>query len=96
MTSSRLSQIPKGERRNLGGVSIQGNKDRLDQGGFDNSLDRLTEPAMKEFLHFLTQQLVSNPGEVEVRETAGGLVSILELRVAKEDIGRVTERITRP
>jgi len=47
------------------------------------------EPAMKEFLRFLAQQLVSNPDEVDVRETAGGLVSILELRVAKEDVGRV-------
>ena len=44
---------------------------------------------MKEFLQFLAQQLVNNPSEVDVRETAGGLVSILELRVAKEDVGRV-------
>ena len=44
---------------------------------------------MKEFLQFVAQQLVANPDEVDVRETSGGLVSILELRVAKEDLGRV-------
>ncbi len=44
---------------------------------------------MKEFLQFVAQQLVASPDEVDVRETCGGLVSILELRVAKEDRGRV-------
>jgi predicted RNA-binding protein YlqC (UPF0109 family) len=44
---------------------------------------------MKEFLQFVAQQLVANPDEVDVRETSGGIVSILELRVAKEDLGRV-------
>ena len=44
---------------------------------------------MKELLRFLAQQLVNNPSEVDVRETSGGLVSMLELRVAKEDRGRV-------
>jgi predicted RNA-binding protein YlqC (UPF0109 family) len=45
--------------------------------------------AVKEFLQFVAQQLVANSDEVDVRETSGGLVSILELRVAKEDLGRV-------
>ena len=44
---------------------------------------------MKELLQFLAQQLVNNPNEVDVRETSGNLISILELRVAKEDLGRV-------
>ena len=44
---------------------------------------------MKEFLRFVAQQLVANPNEVDVRETSGGVISILELRVAKEDLGRV-------
>ena len=47
---------------------------------------------MKEFLQFVAQQLVANPNEVDVRETSGGVVSILELRVAKEDLGRVIGR----
>jgi uncharacterized protein len=44
---------------------------------------------MKEFLQFVARQLVNNPNAVEVSETRGDTVSILELRVAKEDLGRV-------
>jgi len=44
---------------------------------------------MKEVLQFVAQQLVNNPNPVEVRETRGDTASILELRVAKEDLGRV-------
>jgi uncharacterized protein len=44
---------------------------------------------MKKFLQFVVQQLVNNPNAVEVRETRGDTASILELRVAKEDLGRV-------
>ena len=44
---------------------------------------------MKEFLQFVAQQLVNNPDAVDVRETRGDTASILELRVAKEDLGRV-------
>jgi predicted RNA-binding protein YlqC (UPF0109 family) len=40
---------------------------------------------MKELVHFLAQQLVNNPDAVEVTEAA----TLLELRVAKEDLGRV-------
>jgi uncharacterized protein len=47
------------------------------------------EPAMKDLVQFLAQQLVNNPEAVEVRETQGETASILELRVAKEDLGRV-------
>jgi predicted RNA-binding protein YlqC (UPF0109 family) len=64
-------------------------KNRLDHGELKNLLSPRMEPAMKEFLQFLAQQLVNNPSEVDVRETTGDLVSILELRVAKEDVGRV-------
>ena len=44
---------------------------------------------MKELVTFLAKQLVNNPDSVEVRETQGETASILELKVAKEDIGRV-------
>jgi uncharacterized protein len=44
---------------------------------------------MKELVQFLAQQLVNNPDSVEVKETQGDTASILELRVAKEDLGRV-------
>ncbi len=44
---------------------------------------------MKELVQFLAQQLVNNPNEVEVKETQGDTASVLELRVAREDLGRV-------
>jgi predicted RNA-binding protein YlqC (UPF0109 family) len=44
---------------------------------------------MKELVQFIAQQLVTNPDAVEVKETQGETASMLELRVAKEDLGRV-------
>ena len=44
---------------------------------------------MKELVAFLAKQLVSQPDAVEVRETQGETASVLELKVAKEDLGRV-------
>jgi len=44
---------------------------------------------MKELVAFLARQLVSQPDAVEVRETQGETASVLELKVAKEDLGRV-------
>ncbi len=44
---------------------------------------------MKELVVFLAKQLVNNPDAVEVKETQGDTASVLELHVAKEDLGRV-------
>ena len=44
---------------------------------------------MKELVQFLVQQLVNQPNAVEVKETRSETTSVLELRVAKEDLGRV-------
>jgi predicted RNA-binding protein YlqC (UPF0109 family) len=44
---------------------------------------------MKELVQFLARQLVNNPDAVEVNEVHGDTASVLELRVAKEDLGRV-------
>lgn len=44
---------------------------------------------MKELVLFLAKQLVNHPDAVEVKETLGDTASILELKVAREDIGRV-------
>ncbi len=44
---------------------------------------------MKELVQLLAQRLVNDPDAVEVRETHGDTASVLELRVAKEDLGRV-------
>jgi uncharacterized protein len=44
---------------------------------------------MKELVVFLAKQLVNDPDSVEVKETQGDTASVLELHVAKEDLGRV-------
>jgi hypothetical protein len=44
---------------------------------------------LKELLEFLAQNLVTNPSAVEVTENLSDDASVLELRVDKEDLGRV-------
>lgn len=44
---------------------------------------------MKELLQFLAQSLVNHPEQVEVKETQSDNASVLELKVAKEDLGRI-------
>ncbi|OFV86506.1 MAG: RNA-binding protein [Acidobacteria bacterium RBG_16_68_9] len=44
---------------------------------------------MKELVQFLAQHLVSHPEAVQVKETQGDTASVLELKVAKEDLGRI-------
>jgi predicted RNA-binding protein YlqC (UPF0109 family) len=44
---------------------------------------------MKELIEFLAKSLVNNPGAVEIDETTNEGASVLQLRVAKEDLGRV-------
>ena len=44
---------------------------------------------MKELVQFLAKSLVNNPEAVEVKETQGDTASVLELKVAKEDLGRI-------
>jgi uncharacterized protein len=44
---------------------------------------------MKDLVLMLAKQLVNDPEAVEVKETQGDTASILELRVAREDLGRV-------
>jgi predicted RNA-binding protein YlqC (UPF0109 family) len=45
--------------------------------------------AMKELIKFMAQALVDNPDMVVVSEIAGEQTSVIELRVAKEDLGKV-------
>lgn len=44
---------------------------------------------MKELVEFIARHLVTHPDKVQVRETQGETASVVELSVAKEDIGRV-------
>ena len=44
---------------------------------------------MKELIEFVAKALVDNPEAVQVREVEGEQTSVLELKVAKEDLGKV-------
>ena len=44
---------------------------------------------MKELVTYIAKALVDNPEEVEVSEVEGNQTSVLELKVAKEDLGKV-------
>jgi predicted RNA-binding protein YlqC (UPF0109 family) len=47
------------------------------------------EAAMKELIKYIAQALVDKPEAVEVSEVVGEQTSVIELRVAKEDLGKV-------
>lgn len=47
---------------------------------------------MKEFVEFMVKHLVDHPGEVEVNAIPGERTIVLELRVAKVDMGKIIGR----
>ncbi len=44
---------------------------------------------MKELIEYIAKALVDNPDQVQVSEVNGDQTSVLELKVAKEDLGKV-------
>ena len=44
---------------------------------------------MRELIGYIARALVDNPDEVSVSEIEGNQTSVLELKVAKEDLGKV-------
>ena len=44
---------------------------------------------MKELIKYIAKALVDNPEVVEVSEVEGNQTSVLELKVAQEDLGKV-------
>ena len=44
---------------------------------------------MKELIEYIAKALVDSPEDVVVNEVAGETTSVIELRVAKEDLGKV-------
>jgi len=44
---------------------------------------------MKELIKYIAQALVDNPDDVQVTEVEGEQTSVIELKVAKEDLGKV-------
>lgn len=48
-----------------------------------------SELTMKELIVYIAQALVDDPDQVEVSEVCGEQTSVLELKVAKDDLGKV-------
>jgi predicted RNA-binding protein YlqC (UPF0109 family) len=44
---------------------------------------------MKDLIKYIAQALVDKPEEVSVEEISGNQTSVLELKVAKEDLGKI-------
>ncbi|MFH0811217.1 MAG: KH domain-containing protein [Pseudomonadota bacterium] len=44
---------------------------------------------MKDLITYIAKALVDNPDAVEVTEVVGERTSVIELKVAKEDLGKV-------
>ena len=44
---------------------------------------------MRELIEYIAKALVDNPEEVSVSEVEGEVTSVIELRVAKSDLGKV-------
>ena len=44
---------------------------------------------MKDLIKYIAQALVDYPEEVEVSEIQGSTTSVIELKVAKDDLGKV-------
>ena len=44
---------------------------------------------MKEIIEYIAKLLVDQPDDVEVTEITGEQTSVIELRVAKDDLGKV-------
>ena len=51
---------------------------------------------MKELVTVMAKALVDKPGEVEIREIEGDVTTILELKVAKDDLGKVIGKQGKP
>jgi len=44
---------------------------------------------MKDLIKYIAQALVDNPEQVKVEDVGGNHIFVLELKVAKEDLGKV-------
>tara|TARA_B100001248_G_scaffold260398_1_gene248504 strand:- start:8204 stop:8446 length:243 start_codon:yes stop_codon:yes gene_type:complete len=47
------------------------------------------ENALRDLVEFMAKSLVDKPEEVEVSEVAGEQTTVVELKVSKEDLGKV-------
>ena len=48
-----------------------------------------TDTPLRDLIYLIAQALVDHPDQVEVKEVSGDQTAVIELRVAKEDLGKV-------
>mgnify|MGYP003924715151 CR=1 FL=1 len=66
-------------------------KTTLDGGG--QKLERRqTDVSLKELVRIIACALVDKPEDVNITEVSGGTTSVIEVRVAKEDVGKIIGR----
>lgn len=58
----------------------------------ENPSDTVVGASMKEIVDYIARQLVDEPDRVEVKQIEGERTTVIELRVAPEDLGRVIGR----
>ncbi len=64
----------------------------VSEANFTNHVDACEmweEMGMKDLIEFIAKSLVDHPEQVEVSEIEGEQTSVIELKVAKEDLGKV-------
>jgi uncharacterized protein len=94
---NRIEKIPYSKKgRNIpytDGISIRkcARQDERKLNAFQLDQQRIVqgEIMLKELIETMARALVDNPEQVKVSEIEGGMTSIIELRVAKPDIGKV-------
>src|SRR5439155_24001977 len=87
LVSSNVSGSPTGPRRSPASAAPAAGPGRDDPAeGHQRHPEQWT---MKEFVLFVIRHLVNDPAAIEVKETRGDTASVIELNVAKEDLGRV-------
>lgn len=47
------------------------------------------DSAMKDLVGYIASALVDNPDEIAIEEVVGNQATVLELKVAKEDLGKI-------
>jgi predicted RNA-binding protein YlqC (UPF0109 family) len=85
------SFLPFGQRtlsRHRGGTDADPSAGRS-QRNSRSALDADAEEPMKPLIMAIVQALVDKPDEVQIKEVIGEHAHVLELRVAKEDLGKV-------
>lgn len=55
-------------------------------------MTNLQDSPMKELIDYIARSLVDNADRIEINEITGAQTNVIELKVAKEDIGKVIGR----